>query len=50
MAIVMLPLNVPEDALERWADSWSKPGYHVYFGGAFYKKPTHGVQVAQPPG
>ena len=50
MAIIMLPLNVPEDALEQWVHSWSKPAYHIYFGGAFYKRPTHGVRIAPPPG
>lgn len=49
MVIVMLPLNVPEDELERWVHSWNKPAYHLYFGGVFFKKPTHGVRLAPPP-
>jgi len=49
MAVIMLPLNVPEDELERWVNSWNQPAYHLYFGGAFFKRPTHGIRTGPPP-
>jgi hypothetical protein len=39
MAIVMIPVNTPEDELANWVRSWRKPADHLYIAYPFFKPP-----------
>jgi hypothetical protein len=43
MAIVMIPVNTPEDELTNWVRSWRKTTDYLYLGGAFWKQPDMSI-------
>jgi len=51
MAIILLPFDVPGEALSSWVRTWRKPKDHLYIGGSFFKAPDpklYGVYEPKP--
>ena len=47
MAVILIPIDTPEDALSEWVRSWRKPTDHVYISGAFFKQPDGAIYSLQ---
>ena len=41
ISIVMLPVNMPADALMDWVHKWQQPSDRLYLGWPFFKKPNY---------
>jgi hypothetical protein len=47
MAIIMIPVNTPEDELTNWVRTWRKSTDHLYLSGAFWKQPDMSIYRVQ---
>jgi hypothetical protein len=47
MAIVLIPVNTPEDQLTAWVRTWRKPTDHLYIASSYFKQPDMSVYMLQ---
>jgi hypothetical protein len=47
MAVVMTPVNTPEDQLTAWVRTWRKPTDHLYIASSYFKQPDMSVYMLQ---
>jgi hypothetical protein len=45
-AVIMIPVNTPEDALTAWVRGWREASDHLYMSGVFWKPPDFKVFAA----
>jgi hypothetical protein len=46
MAIILIPVNIDQEALARWVRTWKKPGDRIYMGHIFWKPPNERASIA----
>ena len=46
MAIVLIPVNIDQEALARWVRTWKKSSDHLYLSGIFWKPPENSASIA----
>jgi hypothetical protein len=46
MAIILIPVNIDQEALARWIRTWKKPSDHLYLSGIFWKPPENSASTA----